>query len=94
MRTEREGGFRPPFLFALSSAAPELTSLMQKVIVDTTGVLYAAGLLNVGLRLGFNGVLLLRKHGAIHRGVCPVLGRLGRGAAFGPPFCCVRGQHL
>jgi hypothetical protein len=38
---------------------------MQKVIVDTTGALYAAGQLSVGLRLGFNGVLLLRKPAAI-----------------------------
>jgi hypothetical protein len=29
---------------------------MQKVIVDTTGALYAAGHLNAGLRLGFKGV--------------------------------------
>jgi hypothetical protein len=42
-----------------------LAWLMQKVIVDTTGALYAAGQLSVGLRLGFNGVLLLRKPAAI-----------------------------
>jgi hypothetical protein len=45
---------------------------MQNVIVNTTGGLYAVGQLSVGLRLGFNGVLLLRKPAAIHRGVCPV----------------------
>jgi hypothetical protein len=38
---------------------------MQNVIVDTIGGLYAAGKLSVGLRLGFNGVLLLRKSAAI-----------------------------
>ena len=63
---------------------------MQNVIVDTIGGLYAAGQLSVGLRLGFNGVLLLRKPAAIHRGVCPVLGRLGRGRPSGRPFvACV-----
>jgi hypothetical protein len=35
--------FGLPLLFALSSAALELTSLTQNVIVDTTGWLYAAG---------------------------------------------------
>ena len=59
---------------------------MQNVIVNTTGGLYAVGQLSVGLRLGFNGVLLLRKPAAIHRGVCPVLGRLGRGRLSGRPF--------
>jgi hypothetical protein len=63
---------------------------MQNVIVDTIGRLYAAGQLNGGLRLGFNGVLLLRKPAAIHRGVCPVLRRLGRGRPSGRPFvACV-----
>jgi hypothetical protein len=60
---------------------------MQKVIVDTTGALYAAGQLSAGLPLGFNGVLLLRKPAASHRGVCPVLGWLGRGRLSGRPFC-------
>jgi hypothetical protein len=58
---------------------------MQKVIVNTTGALYSAGQLSVGLRLGFNGVQLLRK---------PAANPLRRtrskwdweGAAFGPPF--------
>jgi hypothetical protein len=59
---------------------------MQNVIVDTTGGLYAAGQSSVGLRLGFNGVLLLRKPAAIHRGVCSVLGRLHRGRLGGRPF--------
>jgi hypothetical protein len=40
---------------------PELTWLMQKVIVDTTGALYAAGELILGLRLGFNGVTAATK---------------------------------
>jgi hypothetical protein len=59
---------------------------MRDIIVDRTGALYAAGQLNAGLRLGFNGVLLLRKPAAIHRGVCPVLGWLGRGRLSGRPF--------
>jgi hypothetical protein len=59
---------------------------MQNVIVDTIDGLYAAGQSSVGLRLGFNGVLLLRKPAAIHCGVCPVLGRLGRGRLSGRPF--------
>ena len=52
---------------------------MQNVIVNTTGGLYAVGQLSVGLRLGFNSVLLLRKPAAIHRGVCPVLAGWGGG---------------
>ena len=80
------GGFWAALLFALSGAALELTSLMQNVIVDTIDGLYAAGQSSVGLRLGFNGVLLLRKPAAIHCGVCPVLGRLGRGRLSGRPF--------
>jgi hypothetical protein len=47
------------------ASASDLTLLMQNVIVYTTGGLYAAGQLSVGLRLGFNGVLLLRKPAAI-----------------------------
>jgi hypothetical protein len=60
---------------------------MQNVMVDTTGALHAAGQRTVGLQLGLNGVLLLRKLVAIHRGVRPVLGRLGRGRLSGRPFC-------
>lgn len=77
----RGGGFRAAPFVCSPNLAVELTSLMQDVIVDTTGALYAAGQLSVGLRLGFNGVLLLRKPAAIYGGVCPVLGRLGMGAA-------------
>jgi hypothetical protein len=60
----------------------------------TTGGLHTAGQLSVGLRLGFNGVLLLRKARCNYRGVCPVLGRLGRGRLSGRPFCCACVQHF
>ena len=60
---------------------------MQNVMVDTTGALHAAGQRAIDLQLGLNGVLLLRKLAAIHRGVYPVLGRLGRGRLSGRPFC-------
>jgi hypothetical protein len=49
----------------------------------------AAGQLSVGLRLGFNGVLLRRKPAVINCGVCPVLGKLGRGRLSGRPFLFV-----
>src|ERR1700679_3431193 len=82
----RRAAFGPPFFVCSPNPVPELAWLMQKVIVDTTGALYSAGQLSVGLRPGFNGVLLLRKPAAIHRGVCPVLGWLGRGRLSGRPF--------
>jgi hypothetical protein len=65
---------------------------MQKVIVDTTGALYAAGQLILGLRLGFNGVTAATK---ARRNSSRRVSRsrpTGEGAAFGPPFCCVCGQ--
>ena len=86
MYDDEKGGFRPALFRLLAEPGSGVAWLMQKVIVDTTGALYAAGQLSVGLRLGFNGVLLLRKPAAIHRGVCPVLRRLGRGRLSGRPF--------
>jgi hypothetical protein len=42
-RAWREGGFRAAIFVCSPNLAAQLTSLMQDVIVDTTGALYAAG---------------------------------------------------
>ena len=65
MYDDEKGGFRPAPFRLLAEPGSGVGMVMQKVIVDTTGALYAAGQLSVGLRLGFNGVLLLRKPAAI-----------------------------
>jgi hypothetical protein len=69
-----------PFSSASRNLAAELTSLMQDVIVDTTGALYAAGQRIVGPRLGLNGVVhIYESPPSSPCGVRPVLVGPGRG---------------
>jgi hypothetical protein len=85
---ERQAALGSPFSSASRNLAAELTSLMQDVIVDTTGALYAAGQRIVGPRLGLNGVVhIYESPPSSPCGVRPVLVGPGRGwAAFEPPL--------
>jgi hypothetical protein len=85
---ERQAALGSPFSSASRNLAAELTSLMQDVIVDTTGALYAAGQRIVGPRLGLNGVVhIYESPPSSPCGVRPVLVGPGRGwAASEPPL--------
>jgi hypothetical protein len=82
-----EGGFRAALLFCSFECSSELTSLMQKVIVDTTGALYAAGQLRKrrpSARLQRRTAATKARRNSLR---CASRSRpAGEGAAFGPPF--------